>query len=164
MHSIPIYVRLWCVHSEVTVNWVFLLSWSPSVNIRQTAGFTVTFRVEKTLTLHIANHAWAWPGLWNNPASACCPTHLGPAQWGTRFVSHTLALEEAARDTARYDHPWEAQTHTHTQRHKAKRTWVTQLWRINESNPPKCILTDTRRVSGWSLAVRGDRAGQAIIS
>lgn len=134
-------------------------------------------RVEKRLTLHIANHAWAWLCLWNNPASACCPTHLGPAQSGTRFASHTLAWEEAAQDKAHYDHRWEPYTHTHTY-NKNNRKWHSydtndQIWcniAINESfiqqsnmEKLKRILTDTRHVSGWPLAVRGDRADGTII-
>lgn len=60
---------------------------------------------KKWLTPHTASHVWAWLCLGNNRASACCPAHLGPAQSGTRFASHKPALEEAAQDTARYDHP-----------------------------------------------------------
>lgn len=112
----------------------------------------------KRLTLHIASHAWAWLCLWNNPVSTCCPKHLDPVQSGTRFVSHTLSWEEAAQDTAHYDHPWDTRMQEITK-------WVINIWTIISVTEPingsfmwrgKHLLTDTRRVSGWPLAVRGD--------
>lgn len=131
-----------------------------------------SFRLEKKeLTLHIANHVWAWLCLWSSPVSACCPTHLGPTQSGTRFASHTLSWEEAAQDTAHYDHPWEP--HRHTCAHMSDMSIMCMIRYDATSieisipfNSQVCknehILTDTRRVSGWYLAVRGDRADGAI--